>query len=132
LLALGYGAYSSWRLRRWYGAALVALGAALLGLEVYARIHPEPPPAAELRLSGAEQAAMRIQLAQSELRAAGFAVPRTGDAGSGVTAVDGDFTARISRRGDGFRLERTGYPPLEGVTLPEALAKIREARTPKP
>lgn len=132
VLALGAGAYFL-RLRRPLPTAgFWLLGLLLVGLEVYAQLYPEPPPAAELRLDGAQQAAMRIQVAQSELRAAGFAVPRTGDAGSGIVAVDGDFTARIIPEGDQFRVERTGHPELAGVTLREAVAKVLEAHTPKP
>lgn len=132
VLALGAGAYFLRVRRRLQAVALLLLGVLLVGLEVYAILHPEPPPAAELRLDGAQQTAMRIQVAQSELRAAGFAVPRTGDAGNGVVAVDGDFTARITPQGETFRVERTGHAPLEGVTLPEAVAKILEAHPPKP
>ncbi len=132
MLALGGGVYAFSRRQARYAVALVLVGALLVALEVYARIHPEPAPAAELRLNGEEQASLRLQVAQSELRAAGFAVPRTGDAGNGVVAVDGDFSARITPQADRFRVERSGHPPLEGVTLPEAVAKILEAHTPKP
>jgi hypothetical protein len=131
LVALAGGAHALWRRRR-YGVALVVLGVVLVALEVYARVRPAAPAVTELRLSREEQVSLQVQLAQTELRAAGFAVPRTGDSGSGVTAVDGDFTAQLTPTGDKFRLERTGHAPLEGVTLPEAVAKILEAHTPKP
>lgn len=132
VLALGYSGYALWRRRAWSAVAALLAGAVLVGLELFARLHPEPAPVVALRLNSDEQAGLRLQLAQSELRAAGFAVPRTAAAGSGVVAVDGDFTARITQVDGAFRVERSGYPPLQGVTLREAVAKVLEAHTPKP
>lgn len=127
LLALGYGVYARARLGHRYGAALALLGVMLVGLEVYAQLYPAAAPATELEPIEVEPAAIRVQVAQTQLRAAGLALPRTGDAGQGIVAVDGDFSARIIPVGDKFRVERTGYPPLEGVTLPDAVAKVLEA-----
>jgi len=134
LLALAYGGYALWRRRALVAVSAVLAGAVLVGLELFARLHPEPAPAPALRLNREEQAGLRLQLAQSELRAAGFAVPRTAAAGNGagLVAVDGDFTARITPTGDVFLVERSGYPPLEAVTLAQAVAKVLEARKPKP
>jgi hypothetical protein len=131
LVAWGAAAYAYVRRRRGHAAAWGLLGALLVALETYARLHPAPAPTTELRLSREEQGSLRIQLAQSELRAAGFAVPPTGDAGEGVLAVDGNFSAKITPRGGAFRVERTGHEPLDGVTLAEAVAKILEGHTPK-
>lgn len=131
LMALGYGAYALWsRQKPLLLHALLPLFAALLllGAETYARIHPEPPPAVTLELGDAERRAMTLQLAQSQLREAGFALPR--GAVDHIVAADGDFTARITPAGDTFRLERTGQPPLEGLSLEQAVAKVLEAHRP--
>ncbi|HEX2669760.1 MAG TPA: hypothetical protein VHM25_02755 [Polyangiaceae bacterium] len=131
LVALVYGAYALWRRQKplLLHAVLPLLAAvALLGAEVYAQLRPEPPPAVTIRLSDAERRTMQLQLAQSELRAAGFALPR--GAVDQVLAADGDFTARITPEGDTFRLELSGQPPLEGLTLEQAVAKVRETHRP--
>jgi hypothetical protein len=131
LMALVYGVYALWRRQTpvLLHAVLPLLGAgALLGAEAYAQVHPEPPPAVTIQLSDAERRTMQLQLAQSKLREAGFALPR--GATDHVLAADGDFTARITPEGERFRLELSGQPPLEGLTLEQAVAKILEAHRP--
>lgn len=131
MMALAYGAYALWRRQKpllLHSVLPLVAAVGLIGAEAYAQLHPEPPPAAPLRLNDAERRVMQLQLAQSELRAAGFALPR--GAVDHVLAADGDFTARITPSGDYFRLERSGQPPLEGLTLEQAVAKVLEAHRP--
>lgn len=132
LLALGYSVYLHFQSQRGsWQVALSALGGLLLiAAEAYARVHPEPPPQADLQLSPVEQTRLRLQLAESELRAKGFAMPRTGS-GDRIVVADGDFTARIVPEGTAFRLELSNAPPISGLSLEVAVRRLLAAHPPK-
>jgi len=132
VLALGYGVYLYFRGRRasWQ-VVLSALGGGVLVLaEVYARVHPAPPAQAALQLSPVEQTRLRLQLAESELRAKGFAVPRTGGRDH-IVVADGDFVARIVPEGAAFRLELSEAAPISGLSLEAAVQRLLAAHPPK-